>query len=228
MAARTGALLALALLALFAATAAADAGACDKAACHSWSSFCSEWDDQEAQCYWQCGAFCQRENLCHDAGAQDRAAKADDLDSGCPTAATFANTATAPVAEAEARSPCAAVAKDLPARCRCTDKASGLGLLVDCAAQVDEPMLRLNDTIGMAFDIEPCASPSSVSVRITEATHGVDFPITGITAGTDATFAIPGLSVAVPKVRSASGARVGHTRGARGGTRGTRGARGAA
>ena len=58
--------------------------ACSPADCHEWASFCDEWDDQQRACYYQCEAFCQREDLCHDAAAQERAADATDLDSACP------------------------------------------------------------------------------------------------------------------------------------------------
>ena len=57
----------------------------------------------------------------------------------------------------------------------------------------------LNDTLGIKLAIEPCDEyGSSISFNITERNHHIDYRVSGIRAGEEMEFPIPGLSIAVP------------------------------
>jgi len=91
---------------------------------------------------------------------------------------------------------CEIIASYLPSFCTCQDKS--LGGIAQC--QVN--MLNL-DTVGLKMDIEPCADPAHVNLDVTEADLGIDYPITGLTAGEDEDIPIPGLSINIPVVGDA-------------------------
>jgi hypothetical protein len=58
-----------------------------------------------------------------------------------------------------------------------------------------------NDTLGIELIVSPCdAMGSSVSLDITELDHNIHYQITGIRAGEDVNYPIPGLSVVVPGI----------------------------
>lgn len=88
--------------------------------------------------------------------------------------------------------------EDLPEECTCSEK-EPYGLVVACAKTFNSS--SFNDTIGMKIDIDPCNKDgSSVSVDVTEAEHGIDFPIAAVRAGEEKNVPIPGLSVIVPGI----------------------------
>jgi len=91
---------------------------------------------------------------------------------------------------------CDIIAADLPDICTCSEETGGLK--IDCS--VDFMGI---DTIGVSATMLPCASPASMSMEITEADAGIDYPIAGITAGYSGDIPIPGLSVAIPVVGDA-------------------------
>lgn len=91
---------------------------------------------------------------------------------------------------------CDYIADYLPSFCSCEDK--DLGAIAQC----DVDVLGL-DTIGVKADFEPCAQPLHIDLEITESDMGIDYPITGITAGEDNEIPIPGLSWGIPIVGTA-------------------------
>jgi hypothetical protein len=91
---------------------------------------------------------------------------------------------------------CEYIADYLPSFCSCEDKQ--YGGIAQCSVNV----LDL-DTIGVKLDIEPCGDPLTVSLEVTESDLGIDYPITGLTAGEDEDIPIPGLSWDLPVIGSA-------------------------
>lgn len=85
--------------------------------------------------------------------------------------------------------------EDLPEECSCREPGH-YNVVIECLKYFESP---LNDTIGMKIDLDVC-NPlgSKISIDVTEANHGIDFPIAGITAGESRNIPIPGLSIAVP------------------------------
>lgn len=97
---------------------------------------------------------------------------------------------------------CSDVQPYLPKECACAAGSSHESFNISCSVHLVESTLKLNDTIGVAIEVSPCANPSSVSLDILEANHHIDFPITSVQAGDDVQIPIPGLSVAIPKIGS--------------------------
>merc|ERR1712000_660639 len=91
---------------------------------------------------------------------------------------------------------CDEISDDLPSFCQCAN--TQYGFVVDCSVD----FLDL-DTIGLKADIKPCGNPASMSLDITEADLGIDYPIAMIQMGTTKNFPIPGLSVDIPIVGNA-------------------------
>jgi hypothetical protein len=90
---------------------------------------------------------------------------------------------------------------ELPSECTCSDDTTPLGLIVSCLKHFNST--HFNDTIGIQLTIDPCnAQGASISLDLTEETHGIDFPITGLRAGEEHYYPIPGLSIIVPMIGS--------------------------
>lgn len=56
------------------------------------------------------------------------------------------------------------------------------------------------DTIGVEVLVEPCGSPALMSLDVTEADIGFDWPLASITAGTSENIPVPGLTVGIPVI----------------------------
>ena len=88
--------------------------------------------------------------------------------------------------------------ENLPDECSCSEPGH-LGLIIECDKVFNSTFF--NDTIGIKLDLEPCnPDGSSLSLDITEQEHDIDYVITGIKAGEDQNYPIPGLAVMVPGV----------------------------
>ena len=79
---------------------------------------------------------------------------------------------------------------------RCAE--ATLGIKLSC--QVD--VLGI-DTVGVEANAALCDQPAGVSLEITEADAGIDFPIAKLELGTDEEIPIPGLTFGIPVVGSA-------------------------
>jgi hypothetical protein len=87
--------------------------------------------------------------------------------------------------------------ENLPEECSCREPGH-YSVVIECLKYFESPF---NDTIGMKIDLDPCnAEGSKISLDITEAKHGIDFPIAGVRAGEEQNIPIPGLAIAVPGV----------------------------
>lgn len=86
--------------------------------------------------------------------------------------------------------------ESLPDECGCSEPGH-LALVIECDKVFNSTFF--NDTIGIKLDLEPCnPEGSSLSLDITELEHDIDYVITGIKAGEDQNYPIPGLAVVVP------------------------------
>lgn len=87
--------------------------------------------------------------------------------------------------------------EDLPEQCSCREPGN-YNVVIECLKYFESPF---NDTIGMKIDLDPCnAEGSKISIDVTEANHGIDFPVAGVRAGEERNIPIPGLAIAVPGV----------------------------
>jgi hypothetical protein len=87
---------------------------------------------------------------------------------------------------------------ELPKECSCREPGP-FDVVVECTKTFNSSYF--NDTIGISINLLPCdPNGSKVSLDVTEKTHGIDFPITGLRAGEAKNIPIPGLSIAVPGV----------------------------
>merc|ERR1712151_225370 len=93
------------------------------------------------------------------------------------------------------KSLCGIIGPHLPSHCTCTDK--HLGGDLSCSA-----FKVLGDTIGVAAKFEPCGDEAHMDVEITDSKFGIHYPIAGVQADKEETFAIPGVSLDVPFVGS--------------------------
>ena len=90
--------------------------------------------------------------------------------------------------------------ESLPQECSCREPGH-FSIVIECLKYFETPF---NDTIGMKIDLDPCnADGSKISLDVTEAKYGIDFPIAGIRAGEERNIPIPGLAIAVPGVGNA-------------------------
>ena len=86
--------------------------------------------------------------------------------------------------------------ENLPPECLCTEPWP-YSLVVECVKPFNTTLL--NDTIGMKIVLDPCnPDGASLSIDVTERNHGIDYPITGIHAGEEHDYPIPGLAIVVP------------------------------
>jgi len=86
----------------------------------------------------------------------------------------------------------------LPEECTCSEPGH-LGLLIECLKVFNNTYF--NDTIGVKLDIEPCnPEGSSISVDVTELNHNIDYEVSGIRAGEEQIYPIPGLAIMVPGI----------------------------
>jgi len=95
------------------------------------------------------------------------------------------------------KTPCEMIhPEDLPPECSCREPGR-YSLVVECAKRFESTYW--NDTIGLKIDLEPCdPDGSKLSIDVTEANRGIDYPVTGIRAGESKNIPIPGLSIVVP------------------------------
>ena len=95
---------------------------------------------------------------------------------------------------------CSDVQPYLPPVCGCVAGSSQESFNISCSVHLVEGTLHLNDTIGVAIEVSPCANPSAVSLDILEANHHIDFPITSVQAGKEILIPISGLAIAIPHI----------------------------
>jgi len=85
---------------------------------------------------------------------------------------------------------------ELPPECLCAEP-HPFSLLIQCVKNFESPYW--NDTVGVKLDLNPCdPDGSKLSLDITEANHGIDYPISQIRAGEEKNYPIPGASIHVP------------------------------
>lgn len=97
---------------------------------------------------------------------------------------------------------------ELPKECICKNLGSlssssflNFGFEVACVKPFHN--MFFNDTIGLKLVVDPCNEKGSqISIDITEETHQIDYPISGIRAGEVQLYPIPGLSIIVPTIGS--------------------------
>lgn len=86
--------------------------------------------------------------------------------------------------------------EDLPEECSCREPGP-FSVVVECLKTFNSTFF--NDTIGMKIDLNPCdPEGAKLSLDVTELDHNIDYPISGIRAGEEKNFPIPGLAIAVP------------------------------
>jgi len=88
--------------------------------------------------------------------------------------------------------------EELPEECFCREPGP-FSLVIECLKTFNSTYF--NDTIGMKIDLDPCNDEGAkLSMDITEAQHGIDYPIAGIRAGESKNIPIPGFAMIVPGI----------------------------
>lgn len=88
--------------------------------------------------------------------------------------------------------------EELPEECFCREHGP-FSLVIECLKTFNSTYF--NDTIGMKIDLDPCNDEGAkLSMDITEAQHGIDYPIAGIRAGESKNIPIPGFAMIVPGI----------------------------